>query len=148
MPIPALTAEGYLPEGVHDCSLAELQERFGRFQRSDIRCRLFDRLAAFIREANATGFVEAIIVDGSFATAKDEPNDIDLIVVLRSDHDFGATLRPFEYNVVSVQQVRRMFHLDALVAGDGEPELDKHVRLFSSVRERNDIRKGMLRISS
>src|SRR5688572_16803624 len=98
MAIPALTAEGYLPEGVHDCTLDELRGRFGQFQGSDARCRWFDRLQSFVRDAAATGFVNSIIVNGSFVTSKDIPNDIDLVLVLKRGHDFSALLRPFEYN--------------------------------------------------
>jgi hypothetical protein len=87
MPIPAFTDEGLLPEGVHDGSLAELQEPFGQFQGTDIRRRLFERLEKFVNQAAATRLVAAIIVDGSFVTAADSPNDIDLIVILRPGHD-------------------------------------------------------------
>jgi len=44
MPIPELDARGLLPEGIHPCSMSEIAQRFGRFQRSDRRCRLFERL--------------------------------------------------------------------------------------------------------
>jgi hypothetical protein len=146
MPIPALTAEGYLPEGVHDCTLEELHEQFGQFQGSDVRGRLFRRLEVFVRDAMATGFVAAIIVDGSFVTGIDAPNDIDLILVLKSGHDFTASTRPFEYNVLSRHQVRRMYRLDMLVAEEGEAELDSHLKFFSQIREHDDLRKGMLRV--
>jgi hypothetical protein len=146
MPIPALSVEGFLPEGVHECTHEEVREQFGQFQTSDVRCRLFERLEAFVRQAKATGLVIAVIVDGSFVTAEDEPHDVDLIVVLRSDHDLTATLRPFEYNVVSRGRARRLFRLDVLVAAEGELELEKHVKLFSQVRFRDEMSKGMLRI--
>jgi hypothetical protein len=96
MPIPALNDDGFLPEGVHDCTLAEVQARFGQFQRTDRRCHLFERLEVFLSHAKATGLVTAVILDGSFVTDKDAPSDIDLILVLRPDHDFAASLRPFE----------------------------------------------------
>jgi hypothetical protein len=94
MPIPVLNEDGFLPAGIHDCSLAEIRERFGQFQRTDQRCRLMDRLEAFIQECRATGFVRSMMVDGSFVTAADAPNDIDLILVLDEHHDFFANLRP------------------------------------------------------
>ena len=146
MPIPALTDEGFLPEGVHGCTLAELQERFGQFQTTDARCRLFERLERFILEARAGGLVAAIIIDGSFVTAKDSPNDIDLILVVPLGHDFGADLRPREYNVVSRRHVRREFRFDMLVAEQGQMQLEEHIDFFSQVKERPEIRKGMLRI--
>src|SRR4051812_22441896 len=98
MPIPSLTPAGMLPEGVHDCSLVEIAERFGRFQQSDRRCRLFERLDSYIREAKASGVVKAIIVDGSFVTDKDAPSDIDLIIVSLAQGQLPAVLRPAEYN--------------------------------------------------
>lgn len=44
MPIPALNRDGVLPEGVFDCTLEEVRERFGAFSGSDCRVRLFARL--------------------------------------------------------------------------------------------------------
>jgi hypothetical protein len=147
MPIPALTTEGFLPEGVHDCTLDEIDMRFGQFQRTEKRPRLFERLKEYVRQAQIAGLVTAIIVDGSFISATDAPNDIDLIVVFPADNDFAAELRPFEYNVVSRPQVRRIFRLDALFAAEGQPELAEQVAFFGRVRERADVRKGMLRVT-
>ena len=93
MPIPTLTADGFLPEGVHDCTLVEIGERFGQFQRSDRRCRLFDRLAEYIQDAQTSGVVNAVIVNGSFVTGKDVPSDIDLIVVSLPKGLLPASLR-------------------------------------------------------
>lgn len=146
MPIPAFNAAGLLPEGIHDCTLDELRERFGQFQRTDWRPRLFERLEAFVRDAGRTGFVVAIIVDGSFVTATESPNDVDVIVVLRAGHDSRALLRPFEYNVVSRQQVRRMYRIDAMIGQVGEKVLDEHIELFGRVRGDSTLRKGIVRI--
>lgn len=146
MPIPTFTAEGLLPEGIHDCTLEELRERFGQFQRTDWRPRLFERLETFVRDAGRTGFVVAIIVDGSFVTATDSPDDVDIILVLRADHDFDADLRPFAYNVVSKRQVRRMHGIDMLVGREGDEALLEHVLLFGRIRDNRNRRKGMVRI--
>lgn len=146
MPIPALTADGYLPEGVHDCTLAEIRERFGQFEKSDVRCRLFDRLESFMLQAKASGQVIAVIVDGSFTTAKPAPNDVDVIVVLHPDHVYSGLLRPMEYNVVRRQQIRRLFRIDALVGRQGKEELDRHIGLFRQVRGHQEKSKGMLRV--
>jgi len=45
------------------------------------------------------------LLNGSFVTAENEPNDIDLVVVVSSDHDFSAEFQPSEYNVLSKRQV-------------------------------------------
>src|SRR6266581_4212971 len=101
MPIPALESSGLLPVGVHDCTLGEVRSRFGSFQGSDGRPRLFAKLEAFVAEARASQIVRSLLVDGSFVTTKPTPNDIDLIVVVPGDHDLAADLRPAAYNAVS-----------------------------------------------
>ena len=110
MPIPELNENGFLPEGVHEASLEEVRERFGRFQRTDRRPALFAKLSLFLAEVRASGLVVAVILDGSFVTAKDEPSDIDLILVLRPDHDYDADPKPFS-NVLSRRQSARSVSL-------------------------------------
>jgi len=146
MPIPEFNSEGFLPEGIHDCSLAEVQERFGQFQRSDRRCRLFDKLEVLVNDARDAGLITAIIIDGSFVTTKDAPGDIDLILVVRPTHDFRAALPPREYNLLSRRDARRIYGFDILVAREGLPELDDYIGFFSQIR-RHELRKGLLRIA-
>ncbi len=147
MAIPDLNDDGLLPEGLYECSLDEIIERFGRFQQSDCRRRLGKRLQDFFGEAKATGLVVAVILDGSFVTGKPESNDIDLVLVLRHGHSFSGVLRPFEYNIVSRRRVRKVFGFDMLLAEEGQPELDEFVAFFAQVRGDPDIRKGLLRVT-
>src|SRR2546426_10698771 len=116
MPIPPFDQHGFLPVGVHDGSLAEVKARFGSFQGSDRRPQLFVKLEAFAGEAKAARIVRSIIVDGSFVTATEKPNDIDLILVLDPQHDFSADVDPRAYNVLSKRRVRRRFGFDLLLA--------------------------------
>lgn len=147
MPIPDLNDDGLLPEGIHDCSFAELVERFGQFRKSDCRRRLTKRLEEFFREVGATGFAVSVIVDGSFVTAKAEPNDIDLVLVLRAGHNFSTTVRPFEYNVLSRRRVRKSYGFDMLLAEEGQPEFAEFIEFFTQVRGDPDVRKGLLRVT-
>jgi hypothetical protein len=146
MPIPELNEHGFLPEGIHEASLEEVRERFGRFQRTDRRPTPFTRLALFLAEVRASGLVEAVIVDGSFVSAKDEPSDIDLILVLRPDHDYHAQLKPFEYNALSKGSVRRRYRFDILIAHQGSDEQKKYVDLFQRVKNVPDLRKGVVEV--
>jgi hypothetical protein len=88
--------DGVLPEGIHDCTLDELEKRLGHFGRTDQRDRLTKKLKEFIVEARLAGFVSAVIVNGSYVTAKDAPSDIDLIVCVQPGFDLRQELRPFE----------------------------------------------------
>jgi hypothetical protein len=97
MPIPDLDEEGFLPAGVHDCSLAEIGDRFGRFQGSDRRCRLFEKLDAYVSETGRIGLIAELVVDGSFVTGKPEPNDVDLVIALDPGIALGADFPPCQY---------------------------------------------------
>jgi len=72
--IPQLTADGLLPEGVHPATLEELSERFGGNER---RRQLLRGLNEALRLLRAAG-CRRIYINGSFVTAKERPNDIDV----------------------------------------------------------------------
>jgi hypothetical protein len=146
MPIPPLDTNGLLPSGVHSCAWPEIRERFGCFQGSDQRPRLCERLEAFARESKAAGIVKALVVNGSFVTAKPQPNDIDLVVVLAAGHDFRADLGVSAYNVVDRGRVRRAYGFDVFVAEDGSADYAALVRFFQRVRLPSGLSKGILKV--
>ena len=67
--IPEFDNYGCLPEGIYDCTMDEAAERFGSFQRTGRRAQLWDKFIDFMREVEASGLVQAVLVNGSFATA-------------------------------------------------------------------------------
>jgi hypothetical protein len=144
VPIPPLGADGLLPEGVHDASMAEVRERFGRFRGTDRRVRLFAALASYVADARASGLVEAIIVDGSFTTGDAAPGDVDLIVVARPRADLTPDLRPDQYNVLSPRWIGRRYPLDVRLVS-GSAGLEDAMEFFGRVRD-DMTRKGMVRI--
>lgn len=146
MPIPLLDQHGCLPVGVHDCTLEEIKARFGSFQQTEQRSRLFEKLEAFLAEVKAAGIVRSVLVDGSFVTAKPAPNDIDLILVVAPGHNFGADLSPIEYNVLSKRRVHRRYGFDLLVARADSEEYRRYVRFFQQIRFEPGRAKGILRI--
>jgi hypothetical protein len=144
--IPPLNEHGWLPEGVHDCTLEEAAARFGGFQRSDRRPVLWARFLEFIREAQASGLIDAIVVDGSFVTAEPVPNDIDLVLVVSVHHDFSVDLLPLHYNVLSQRRVRQRFGFDIVVAIQESETLEQAVAFFEQARQQPGAKKGLLRI--
>jgi hypothetical protein len=146
MPIPDLNADGLLPVGLHDCSLEEIQVRFGAFQDTDRRPKLHERLRELVAALHRCGLFEALLVDGSFVTSKATPNDVDLIAVLRPGHDFERDLPMSEYALVSRTLLRRRFGFDIMVAESGSALYETYVEFFSRVREAPDLRKGSLRL--
>lgn len=146
MPIPDLDEDGFLPGGVHDCSIDEIGEAFGRFRRTSQRPTSFGNLMSFYEELRQSGLIQALIVNGSFVTAKEEPNDIDLLVVLRAKHDFSAQLSPTGYNLLSRRRVQRRYHFDVLVARSGSAEYDEYCGFFQQVRGNPERQEGILKV--
>jgi hypothetical protein len=144
--IPLFNEHGCLPEGIYDCTMEEAAQRFGDFQSSDRRPQLWDKFIEFMREAKSCGFIDAVLLDGSFVTAENAPNDIDLVVVVSSDHDFSADFQPSEYSVLSKRQVHRRFGFDLLVARSESEEYRRYLEFFQQVRLEPGRKKGILRI--
>ena len=92
------------------------------------------------------GLVEAVLVDGSFVTSKPDPNDIDVVLVVHTHHDFAADLPPSFYNVLAQQRVRRRFGFDIVVVRNGSENLEQAITFFQQVRQRPGAKKGILRI--
>jgi hypothetical protein len=126
---------GLLPPGIHDATLADIDASFARFQKSDRRIKLFEKLKAYLLELGRTGWQFEVIIDGSFVMPPvDEPDDIDIILVLPADWDMFQTLRPFEYNVVSRKFTRREYQLDVLPATAGSEAERRYRLLFQGIR--------------
>jgi predicted nucleotidyltransferase len=88
MPLPIFNDEGDLPEGLH---YATMEEVLGRFGVPTIRRRhVYERLVEIHRIAIATAHLDRFIVFGSFVTSKADPNDVDILLVMRDDFDLGA----------------------------------------------------------
>jgi len=88
MALPAFNEEGDLPLGVHRATLAEVLERFG--QGSLQRCAVSDRLNRVYQLVVLTGHLARFVVFGSFITAKDEPNDVDIILLMEDAFDLAS----------------------------------------------------------
>lgn len=88
MALPAFNEDGDLPPGVHGATLSEVLERFG--QRSVQRCAVADRLTRLYQLAASTGQLARFVVFGSFVTAKTEPNDIDIILLMKDTFDLAS----------------------------------------------------------
>jgi hypothetical protein len=144
VPIPRLNRDGLLPVGVHSCTLEEIRQRFGRFNKTDRRIALFKRLEDLITAAAATELVRAVVVDGSFVTAEPQPNDIDLILVVADDFGVGE-LSPFVYNATSTKRLSRRYKFDVFLARERSAEYHELVAFAQGIRD-SDRRKGILRV--
>jgi hypothetical protein len=83
--IPDFNELGDLPIGTYPATLAQIAARFGNG--SSQRQTVARRLERIHRLAYATGHVERMIVFGSFVTDKDEPNDVDVVIIMEDKFD-------------------------------------------------------------
>jgi hypothetical protein len=88
MALPDFTDTGDLPAGVYEASLAEAVARFGTSGRR--RRLLARRLERIYHIAIQTGQLRQFVVFGSFVTAKNEPGDVDIFMILDDNFDVGS----------------------------------------------------------
>ena len=88
MPLPDFNNNGDLPEGIHQATIDEVVSRFGvgTFQRQAVAARLLH----LYHLTTATRQLERLIIFGSFITTKPDPNDVDIVLVMRDDFDLSA----------------------------------------------------------
>src|SRR5262245_37116608 len=88
MALPAFNEEGDLPPGVHCATLPEVLARFG--QGSVQRRAVADRLKRIYQLVDSTGTLTRFVFFGSFVTAKEQPNDVDVILIMEDTFDLAA----------------------------------------------------------
>jgi len=80
MPVPNLSTSGDLPPGVHRATLNEVLQRFGATGGKRGICTR--RLFHIYDLASRTGQLQRFIIFGSYVTAKHDPNDVDVVLVM------------------------------------------------------------------
>jgi hypothetical protein len=80
--IPDFYDDEFLPDGDHEATWIEVEEKFGA---SESRKRLCDHMSRFIQIARGCGF-KSVYLFGSFISTKECPNDIDLMWVYRGEY--------------------------------------------------------------
>ena len=85
--IPHFNDDGYLPPGIHPATLEEIAARFG--QESELRQVQMQSLRWLVDLAQRAG-VQRLVVNGSFATEKLEPNDMDCVLLVGGDYQYDG----------------------------------------------------------
>jgi hypothetical protein len=139
--IPQFRPDGYLPDGLHVTSEAEVTFRFGsanpRRRRLALRLRRWIGLARSVR-------AQRLFVDGSFVTAKDEPNDIDAVILLASDFE-----RQVENGIEAALELEEMLltrRPEEIFAAEDSDDWNDWIEFFSRTREPDGRRKGLVEV--
>lgn len=99
MAFPTFTENGDLPAGIYKATLQEVLEHFG--QGSLQRQLVARRLEKIYFSAKASEQVLRFIVYGSFVTAKENPNDVDIFMLMKDgfnpDEVYGKSRLVFHH---------------------------------------------------
>ena len=85
--LPPLRKDGDLPPGIYRARLQEALRRFGKGSRQ--RLAAARRLERIYRLAVGTSQLARFVVFGTFVTAKTEPGDVDVFILMKDTFDMG-----------------------------------------------------------
>jgi predicted nucleotidyltransferase len=146
LPIPDLESTGFLPEGIHECTIEEISDRFGRFQTTDKRPTLNGGLVRYISELREAAIGKYLIVNGSYVTSKDSPSDIDVLLVLKDDVDLTNNLPPFRKNAISKKYINKYYKIDFHFGFENDVSAINILNNFLEVKYQPGKKKGILKI--
>ena len=139
--IPDFRDDGYLPEGLHLATEAEITFRFGTS--TTRRRRLALRLRRWIELSRCVG-AKRLFVDGSFVTAKPEPNDVDAVVWL--GNDFVDRVSRGDMEALELEMMLLTRQPEEIFAAEDRRDWDDWVEFFSRTREADGRRKGIVEV--
>jgi hypothetical protein len=138
VPIPNLNINGFLPHGLHRCSLQEVEVAFvSQFQSSSSRKQLMNSLKLFYAKWKAFPHFDRMVLDGSFVTNKENPNDIDLIVVLKPSVLHDPMSGAFVGQMSDRASIKHQYSIDAFPVIDEGTEYNDWVSYFIVDRQSN-----------
>ncbi len=134
MPL-AFDERGLLCPGIQDATLREVEDAFGRMGRTDTRIRLFANLERWLVTLASTGWAVQVILDGSFVEqAVDEPNDIDIILVMPPDWDPAVDFTSAQQRVVAKRFTHRDYRIEVKPVLPVSEAYSHYVDIYSRVR--------------
>ncbi len=132
-----------LPHGLYDASLPEIRRVFGFSVRRE---SLIDGLERCLEYWERLDVLECVVIDGSFVTVKQEPCDVDLLAVPRSDKITGQAFRQLAQEVNNDNEdFREEFYCDPHLVDGSDTEIYR-LRLSYFSTDRNGNVRGLLRV--
>ncbi|HWQ03215.1 MAG TPA: hypothetical protein VNL38_01930 [Candidatus Nitrosotenuis sp.] len=155
MPIPDPIANEnseylILPEGIYDTNLDEINARLNHWGRTGRRMRLTENLERYIRELSFWQIASEIYIDGSYVCGKDEPDDIDILLVYREGFDEAAEGQPMQENLQDNNYTRRHFGINLWTAAPDSITFTRKMNDLTTVyidkKVPTEDKKGILRL--
>jgi hypothetical protein len=141
--LPPFDDTGDLPVGVHQATLAVVLQRFGAG--TSQRQHVAERLRRVYALATGTGHVARFVVFGSFVTAKPDPNDVDLFLLMDDRFDPASlsseAAAVFDHSEAQHQFGATVFWMRRAAALDGE-----EVEVVHWQTKRDRTRRGIVEV--
>jgi hypothetical protein len=122
MALPALNEFGELPEGVFPSTFSEVVERFGHGSLQ--RQKATTNLRRILAQVQFTGAFDRMVLFGSYVTAKESPNDVDVVLVMRDDfrlsHCPSESLALFDHDRAAIEFGASVFWIRPAMLIGGE----------------------------
>ena len=140
---PNFDSDSDLPVGIYRATLSEVSAHFGT---STLQRRLVaQRLARIYTLAHRTGHLARFIIFGSFVTAKREPNDVDIFMLMEDAFDAQQVEREaaiiFDHVAAQHYEGASVFWIRRMAAIDGE---DTAIQYWQSTREQT--KRGIVEV--
>jgi hypothetical protein len=134
---------GDLPLGIYRVTLRETLRRFGKGSRQ--RLAVAQRLERIYRLSVGTGQLARFVVFGSFISAKREPGDVDVFLVMEDTFDMGQltgeTRVLFDHAAAQARFGASVFWLRRIAALGGEEQAVAGWQI-----KRDGTRRGIIEI--
>ena len=142
---PRFNDHGDLPPGLYGATLAQVLEHFGQ---ATLRRRMMaQRLERIYRLAVGTGHLARFIVFGSFVTAKPDPGDVDVFMVMDDTFDLHRLSREegvvFEHMFAHNYEGASVFWIRRSSILDSEQETVEHWQY-----KRDKTKRGIVEVTS
>lgn len=140
---PDFDEKGDLPPGIHQAPLAEVLRHFGKgTAQRQIMAR---RLEHIYQLAVGTGHLARFIIFGSFVTAKPNPGDVDVFLLMEDTFEVsqlsGEAALIFDHVVTQNYEGASIFWIRRLAVLEGEEETVAYWQL-----KRDGSRRGIVEV--
>lgn len=140
---PDFDGNGDLPPGIYQASLGEVIEHFG--MGTPQRRIVGRRLEHIYNLAVKTGNLARFIIFGSFVTAKPDPGDVDIFLLMEDTFDAGRlsgeTALIFDHVAAQNYEGASVFWIRCLAALDGEKAATEYWQL-----KRDGTKRGIVEV--
>ncbi len=140
---PDFNEQGELPPGIYQGTLQEVIERFGK--ETPRRVLMSQRVERIYALAVKTGHVRRFILFGSFVTAKPDPGDVDIFLLMEDTFDVshvsGEAAILFNHLNAQNYEGASIFWIRRLAALEGEDAAISHWQI-----KRDGTTRGIIEV--